>query len=58
MNIKKLTAILIILVLCLIFLTGCYSSNEVEALAYAVAIGLDKGSRGLYKINFAVSNFK
>ena len=39
---KNILAILIIL-LCLPFLTGCYSAKGIESLAYAVAIGIDKG---------------
>ena len=39
----KFIAILLIMIFCLIFLTGCYSAEGLETLAYAVALGIDKG---------------
>lgn len=43
----KLNRFLLILIIlsCLLFLTGCYDSSGVETKAYAVAIGIDKRSR-------------
>ena len=38
MNIKKFIVVFIILILCSCFLTGCYSSFNLETFAYAVAI--------------------
>ena len=40
---KKIFVIIIILVFCAYTLTGCYSAEALETLAYAVAIGIDKG---------------
>lgn len=40
---KKIICLLLILVLSSTSLTGCYSSRGLETLAYAVAIGIDKG---------------
>ena len=52
---KKFLFVLI-LVFCLITLSGCYDANSVETLAYAVAIGIDKVQEGVIKltIQFAV----
>lgn len=52
MKIKSLVAIILIIMICLISLTGCYSSQGLETLAYAVAIGIDKGQND--KIGFSV----
>ncbi len=38
MKTKKLISILIILVICLVNLTGCFSSANLETFAYAVAM--------------------
>ena len=48
--------LIIILLFCLINLTGCYDANSVETLAYAVAIGIDKVDSNDIKltIQFAV----
>lgn len=46
----KIISLLTICILCLVFLTGCYSTIGLETLAYAVAIGLDKGERKHFKI--------
>lgn len=40
MKIKTILLILITL-LCLFFLTGCYNANGIETKAYVVALGLD-----------------
>ena len=55
MTIKKII-IIIILILSMIFLSGCYDANSVETLAYAVAIGIDKVQDNVIKltIQFAV----
>lgn len=54
--IYKKSLIIIILIICLVTLSGCYDVNSVETLAYAVAIGIDKESKGTIKltIQFAV----
>ncbi len=40
---KKIICLLLIIILSSTSLTGCYSSRGLETLAYAVAIGIDKG---------------
>ena len=40
---KKIVCLLLILTLSCFSLTGCYSTRGLETLAYAVAIGIDKG---------------
>ncbi len=50
--IKKLTAISLIIIFCLSTLTGCYNAEGLENLAYAVAIGIDKGEND--KIRFSL----
>ncbi len=44
MNLKKISAIFIILPM--IFLTGCWSSREINTLAIAVCTGIDKTENG------------
>ena len=58
MKLKKIICIMIILILCLVNLTGCYSSANLETFAYAVAIGIDKGVRKHNKTYFATCYFK
>lgn len=52
----KIIFIIIILILSLIPLSGCYDANSVETLAYAVAIGIDKAENNSIKLTaqFAV----
>lgn len=39
---KKIHYLLIIIILsCLLFLTGCYDANGIETKAYVTALGLD-----------------
>lgn len=54
----KIFFIIILLIFCLIFLSGCYDANSVETLAYAVAIGIDKENLNAIRltIQFAVPN--
>ena len=40
---KKFFTMILIIIFCLFTLTGCYSAEGLETLAYAVAIGIDKG---------------
>lgn len=40
---KKIICLLLIITISSISLTGCYSTRGLETLAYAVAIGIDKG---------------
>ena len=53
--IKKLVITLLILIICLSFLTGCYSSFNLETFAYAVAIGLDKGENDTLKLTLQLA---
>jgi len=50
--IKKYIAFVIILISCLITLTGCYDARGIEELAYVVAIGIDKGSSTTLRLSF------
>lgn len=52
MQIKQFIALFIIIILCFISLTGCYSAQGLETLAYAVAIGIDKGDNDKLKLSF------
>lgn len=56
--IKKTIAVLLVLILCLLTLTGCYNAEGLETLAYAVAMGIDKGENNEIKISlqFAIPN--
>ncbi len=49
MKLNKILLILIIL-LCLFMLTGCYNSDGVETKAYVIAIGIDKRRKRYPKI--------
>ena len=52
MKTKKLLAYILIIIFCMSSLTGCYSAEGIETLAYAVAIGIDKGEND--KIRFSL----
>ena len=47
----KLIAILLVLIFCLTTLTGCYSAEGLETLAYAVALGIDKGENDKIRLS-------
>ena len=51
----KLIAFLLIIILCVSTLTGCYSAEGIEVLAYAVAIGIDKGETDKLKVSFQLA---
>ena len=51
MKIKKLIAFILIIIFCLFTLTGCYSAEGIETLAYAVAIGIDKGENDKIRLS-------
>ena len=55
---KKIFVIILILIFCVFTLTGCYSAEGLETLAYAVAIGIDKGENDKISLSlqFAVLN--
>lgn len=52
---KKAAALCLGLVLS-VTLTGCYDSREVEAAAYTVALGIDKGTQKAFEYTFQLSN--
>ena len=52
---KKVTAACLAGILPL-SMTGCYDSREVEAAAYAVALGIDKGTEKQFEYTFQLSN--
>lgn len=52
MQVKKFITLILIVILVLISLTGCYSAQGLETLAYAVAIGVDKGDKENLKLSF------
>lgn len=47
----KITSVLLIIVIFLSALTGCYSAESLDTLAYAVAIGIDKGDKDKIKLS-------
>ena len=51
----KSIALFLILILSLFTLSGCYDARGVEALAYAVAIGLDKGENNILKLKTSLA---
>lgn len=48
---KKLVIFILILILCLPTLTGCYSAEGLDTLSYVVAIGIDKGEHNKIKLS-------
>ncbi len=52
---KKTAAVCLVGILC-VSLTGCYDSREVEAAAYTVALGIDKGESQRFRYTFQLSN--
>lgn len=50
MKIKSIIA-LILIIICMSSLSGCYSAEGIETLAYAVAIGIDKGQNNKIKLS-------
>ena len=51
----KIIAILLIIIFCLFTLSGCYDAEGLEALAYAVAIGIDKGENDKIRISLQLA---
>ena len=51
----KIIAVILILVLCLPTLTGCYDAIGIEVLAYVIAIGIDKGETNNLKLSFQIT---
>ena len=54
--VKKIFIVLLILIFGMFTLTGCYNAEGLETLAYAVAIGIDKGKNDKIRLSlqFAV----
>lgn len=54
--VKRVIAVLLIIIFCLFTLSGCYDAEGLESLAYAVAIGIDKGQNDKIRLSlqFAV----
>lgn len=53
--IKKYIGLFLILVLALFSLSGCFTSKNVDDLAYIVAVGLDVGETSLLKVSFQLA---
>lgn len=51
MKFKSSISFILIIILCIFSLTGCYSAEGLETLAYAVAIGIDKGDTNKIKLS-------
>ena len=52
---RKIIPLLLIIILCLSTLTGCYSAEGIEVLAYAVAIGIDKGTTDKIQVSLQLA---
>ncbi len=55
MKTKKVISVFIIIAILVLPLSGCYDSNEIENLAYAIAIGIDKGQQKEFKLTFQIA---
>ncbi len=55
MKTKKIIAVFIIIAMLVLPLSGCYDSNEIENLAYAIAVGIDKGQQKEFKLTFQIA---
>jgi spore germination protein KC len=45
-----------LLILSLIFLTGCFDSRETDATGYVIAVGLDKGEKDNIRLTVAIAD--
>lgn len=52
--VKKYISILIILSFLTLSLTGCISSQNIDDLAYVVALGIDVGETDTLKVSFQI----
>ena len=52
---KKIVSVILILIICLSTLSGCYDAESIETLAYAVAIGIDKGENDRIKLSLQIA---
>ena len=48
----KAFSLLLIIVLSIVSVSGCYDSNEIEDLAYVIAIGVDKADKESFNLTF------
>ena len=48
---RKIFLLILIISICLFFLTGCYDIKEIEDLAYAIAIGIDSSETSVIKLS-------
>lgn len=55
-KIIKITLIILILILCLSTLTGCYDASGIENLAYVIALGIDKGDTNKLKLSLQITS--
>lgn len=54
-KLKHIVALFLILTLFLFSLSGCYSTHNIDHLAYVVAIGFDVGENNKLKLSFQIS---
>lgn len=52
---SRIVRILIVLMSLLYILTGCYDANELDDLAYVIAIGVDKGTSKKLQVTFQIA---
>lgn len=52
---SRMIRMLIILISLLCVLTGCYDANELDDLAYVIAIGIDKGTSKTLQVTFQIA---
>lgn len=51
----KTLLILVMLIVCAFTLSGCYNSEGLEALAYVVALGIDKGENNKLRLTLQIA---
>ncbi len=54
MKAKRIISVFIVITILVLPLSGCYDSNEIENLAYAIAVGIDKGQQKDFKLTFQI----
>ena len=54
MKAKRIISVFIVIIILVLPLSGCYDSNEIENLAYAIAVGIDKGQQKDFKLTFQI----
>lgn len=48
----KIVSLLLITIFAVVSVSGCYDSNEIEDLAYVIAIGIDKADKESFNLTF------